>query len=658
MLPDTTLRRLNALSDISKQGKRINGLTRIMMDTVIWKQAYNNIASNNGAITKGINDNTLDGFSIERAESLIEMIKSGEYKAQPVRRTHIPKQNGKMRPLGIPTGDDKLVQEVTKIILTQIYEGTFSEYSHGFRAGKSCHTALKQVKETWTGTKWMIVMDIKGFFDNIDHDILIKILEKKIDDKRFIKLIKGMLKAGYMENWKFNKSYSGTPQGGIISPILANIYLNELDLFMEELRINFNKGEKRKRNPEMRNFESKMRNKQLLIERTKARIDSISELELELENAIITRDESKKILGSKSKEWRSAYYKVINLTKKIEKISLEANPNVVQSMKDEYKELAKAKGKIPHGDTHDPNYRRLNYNRYADDFIIGIIGSKQEAKEIAKTVTQFINDELGLAIAENKFNIVQAKEGISFLGFVVQAYDRPVTKGVVVNGIKRQMRSNGRIQLIIPNSKLNDFSLKNGYGDIYNFKPKSRGYLVNLSDAEIISTYNAELRGLVNYYSIGNSAKAKLNQIVGLARQSCAITLAHKHRTTTSKIISSMQRSNGDWVRKVYGEKEVYEFKIYRLKTDFTIVTPIDFSVDNTPNTYQFKLARTELIQRLEANVCEACGSTEKIEVHHVKKLKDLKGKNLFERQMIAKRRKTLVLCSACHDKLHVGKLN
>ena len=240
---------MNSIALASKKGRRVNGLFRLMTNPeVLWKQAYANIYSNKGAITKGVNNNTLDGFSMERVNRLIGMLVDRRYCPKPVKRTYIPKKNGKLRPLGIPTGDDKLVQEVVRMILGQIYEPIFSENSHGFRPEKSCHTALQQVVKTWTGVKWIIEFDIKGFFDNINHSKLIELLQKKIDDARIIGLIRKMLKAGYAEDWKWSSTWSGTPQGGIVSPILANIYLHELDMFMKDMIICFNKGTRRNAN--------------------------------------------------------------------------------------------------------------------------------------------------------------------------------------------------------------------------------------------------------------------------------------------------------------------------------------------------------------------------------------------------------------------------
>ncbi len=194
MLTATVIRRLEALGTISQQGKRINGLFRLMEDPILWYEAYANIYSNDGAITKGVDDTTLDGFSEKRVESIIQRLKDGTYHFKPVRRTYILKANGTKRPLGISSGDDKLVQEVVKSILERIYEPVFEDSSHGFRPGRSPHTALDQIKQEWTAIKWLVDMDLQSYFDTIPHDVLIGLLEKKIEDRRFIRLITAVRK--------------------------------------------------------------------------------------------------------------------------------------------------------------------------------------------------------------------------------------------------------------------------------------------------------------------------------------------------------------------------------------------------------------------------------------------------------------------------------
>ncbi|EJJ26238.1 reverse transcriptase domain-containing protein [Rhizobium sp. CF142] len=224
MQPLTVEKRLGSIIDLSRQGKRINGLFRLLSAPTLWEKAYEQIAPNKGALTPGADaENTLDGFSLERMEGIIARVMDGSYRFSPARRQYIPKANGKKRPLGIPTADDKLVQAAVKILLEHVYEPIFSEQSHGFRRGRSCHTALTEIRRTWHGMKWLVEVDIVGYYDNIDHNILLGLLRKRIDDDRLLQLIRRMLKAGYLEDWKFHKTFSGAPQGGVISPILANV---------------------------------------------------------------------------------------------------------------------------------------------------------------------------------------------------------------------------------------------------------------------------------------------------------------------------------------------------------------------------------------------------------------------------------------------------
>lgn len=178
----------------------------------------------------------LTPFSVEYIHEIIESLKNQTYKPNPVKRINIPKKNGKKRPLGLPTFKDKLVQDAIRQILEAIYEPNFSNFSHGFRGKRSCPTALKQMSRYFNGIKWFIEGDLKEFFDSIDHSIVLKLLSEKIKDSKLIGLIAKFLKAGYIKSWRYHKTYSGTPQGGILSPILANIYLNELDKKIEEIK--------------------------------------------------------------------------------------------------------------------------------------------------------------------------------------------------------------------------------------------------------------------------------------------------------------------------------------------------------------------------------------------------------------------------------------
>ena len=244
---------LEVLRERGRMGLPLTQLYRQMFNKNMYLLAYGNIYSNKGAMTPGVSGGTADGMSEAAVDEIIDFMRFERYRFAPARRVYIPKKNGKLRPLGIPSWRDKLVGEVVRLILEAIYEPSFSSRSHGFRKGRGCHTALRQIRETWTGTVWFIEGDISDCFGSIDHEILMQILGEKIGDQRFLRLIRGMLRAGYMEDWEYKETLSGSPQGGVVSPVLSNIYLHKLDEFVErELIPQYERGKGRKLNPQYR----------------------------------------------------------------------------------------------------------------------------------------------------------------------------------------------------------------------------------------------------------------------------------------------------------------------------------------------------------------------------------------------------------------------
>jgi group II intron reverse transcriptase/maturase len=609
MLPDRASKRLQALPDISKEGKRVNGLFRLMEVPELWLQAYANINANKGAMTPGVGPVTMDGFSIERAVNLIELLKDGRYRPKPVRRTYVPKPNGKMRPLGMPSGDDKLVQEMVRMLLEQIYEPVFSNWSHGFRPKRSCHTALKQV-ERWNGTKWLVEVDIEGFFDNIDHEVMIELLEKKIDDKRFIDLTQAFLKAGYMEDWRFHGTYSGTPQGGILSPILANVYLHELDRFMETMMASFTKGERRETNPKYYLYA------QHIYQRRKA-------------------------------------------MRELRELGETKNAPTILKLRQQIREYDSARKGMHARNPLDPTFRRLHYCRYADDTLAGVTGSKHDAIEVMEGMKEFTKNTLRLNIAEGKSKISHASEGTVFLGYEVISKTIDRKKRVRArSGVYTANRTVvEQMTLRIPEEKLLRFCHKKGYGDYVTHKTRHRGALLQRSDAEVILTFNAELRGLANYYCLAYGARARLHKLQYLWRGGLLKTLAAKHKTTVVEMVKRLKRGSDFALEyEVKGRrKNLFLFSLRHWKEPRNASRSIDIE----PYTYEYTLTRTEIIERLSAEVCEYCGvSKGYFEVHHVRKLKDVKdGKALWQKVMAAMQRKKLVLCIECHDRLHRGEL-
>jgi group II intron reverse transcriptase/maturase len=242
---------LGVLRERGRRGLPCDELYRQLFNPQLYLLAYGRIYANHGAMTPGATEETADGMSLERIDAIIDAMRHERYRFAPARRIYIPKRNGKMRPLGLPTWSDKLVGEVIRLLLEAYYEPTFSDHSHGFRPGRGCHTALSEVASTWTGTTWFIEADLADCFGSFDHKIMVEILAEKIHDERFLRLMRHMLKAGYLEDWTWNATLSGVPQGGVTSPVLSNIYLHKVDEYVETVLIpNNTRGALRKRDPE------------------------------------------------------------------------------------------------------------------------------------------------------------------------------------------------------------------------------------------------------------------------------------------------------------------------------------------------------------------------------------------------------------------------
>ncbi len=610
MQSNTVIRRFESLPEISTSGKRINGLFRLMVgNRLLWEKAYEDIATNQGATTAGADGQSLEGFSWTWLPDIIARLCEGNYHFTPAKRVYIPKSHGKgKRPLGMAGAKDKWVQAVVKLLLDQIYEPVFSEHSHGFRTGRSCHTAVQEIKESWTGTNWFIDIDIKGFFDNISQDVLVSLLQRKIDDPRFIELIRQMLSAGYLEQWTFHNTYSGVPQGAIASPVMANIYLHELDNYLAELKVGFDQGSQRRRNP----------------------------------------------------GYRSISQKIDTRRKKIDLLLDQGKQEQAATIKREIACLKAQRDKLASGDWFDPNYRRLRYCRYADDFLIGIIGSKADANRVKSQIIGFLEDTLRLEAATEKSKLSNALDGTTFLSYGISTWSAKKNRKVKIKRFGRHTTMRGGvhgIKLTVPHEKLVKFAREKGYGSMVGtINANHRPLMCNLSEYEIGMIYNAEMRGLANYYCLADDVKTKLNKLYFLWQTSLLKTLAAKHKTTVKAIAGRLKRDDHYAIRYVVNGADKF-LSFYKL-TDLKEKVFTYEQVDSTPNTYRLVLSHSEAIDRLNANECEYCGDTETpCEVHHVRKLKDMQGTPLWRWIKAARQRKRIVLCKECHTLLHQGRL-
>jgi RNA-directed DNA polymerase len=596
-------RRIESLPTLSRSGKRINGLHRLMRSPYLFERAYEKVSLNKGALTPGVDGKTFDGMSLTKLADIARRVADGTYRFRPVRRVYIPKGNGKTRPLGIPTVEDRLVQEAVRIILEAIYEPVFLDESHGFRPRRSCHTALNLIKKTWTGCKWLIEVDVRGFFDNIDHDVLLTLLKKRIDDDRFIGLIEGMLKAGYMEDWVHGRTYSGTPQGGVVSPLLANIYLHELDQHMQKMKAGFDKGRDRRAFP----------------------------------------------------PYAALQRRVLGLRRKIERLRADgAELAEINAAMAEIKAINKERRKVPSVDPMDPNFKRLRYCRYADDFLIGIIGSKEEAREAMASVERFLTETLKLAISPEKSGIQAASKGVTFLGYRIAAYTsygggrRSNRKGPAARTWRVTRRpTTGNISLRVPRKRITEFCKRHGYGDLAKKTGRAREQFLVTSDTATVLAYNSEFRGFANYYSFADDNKRALGALELVVFRSLIKTLALRHRTTRARIMARLWKGADYEVSSVVRGK-LRTIKLWRLK-HLTRTFWISRGIDDVTRGAWWVRNSNDLIDRLHARRCEACsGTTGPFEMHHLRRVRDLRSGSLIVWKRSGWRRKTIVLCPSC----------
>jgi len=576
------------LGVLRERGRRrlpVKGLYRQLFNPSLYLLAHGRIYANAGALTPGATVETAEGMSVGKIDRIIEAMRHERYRFSPVRRVQIPKKDGKTRPLGLPTWSDKLVGEVIRLLLEAYYEPMFSERSHGFRQGRGCHTALREVANTWTGTAWFIEGDIADCFGSLDHEVLIGIMAERVDDERFLRLIRGMLQAGYLEDWRWGATLSGAPQGGVVSPLLSNLYLHKLDRFVETVLIpEYTRGGRRARNPAYLEIAGELAKARRRGDRTSAR------------------------------------------------------------------SLMRRMRALPSSDPNDPGYRRLRYVRYADDHLLGFTGPKAEAETIKQWLAAFLREELKLELSQAKTLITHARTGAArFLGYdiLVQHDTRRIVGG--------RRAANAAIGLRVPRevitAKCAPF-LRRG-------KPAHRGALIRSDDYSIVATYGAEYRGIVQYYLLAGDV-FRFHRLEWVMKTSMLKTLAGKHRSTVSKTAAKHKAR----LETPHGLRTCFEARIERPGKD-----PLVARFGGIPLKRQRRASLTdrqplrvtypyrELTRRLLADRCEICGRSGDVDVHQIDRLASLAAAGTplptWARIMAERRRKTLIVCTGCHQRIH-----
>jgi group II intron reverse transcriptase/maturase len=577
-------KKLEKISEICKRNTscKINDIYPLLLDPAMYDLAYGQIKSNPGNMTMGADGSTLDGWGQEKIDTTIQAMRNESFQFAPSRMVEIPKPQGGVRGIKVAPPTDKVVQRIITYILEAIFDPSFSEFSFGFRSNLGCHDALKHVQLKFQGARWFVEGDISKCFDEIDHNMLIETIRERISDERFVRLIWKALRAGYLDVWKTPQNcLVGTPQGSIVSPILCNIFMNKFDRFVEnELIPEYTKGKSRRVNPVYNN------------------------------------------LNASSRWFFSKYSRTRN---PLDLRTALARRNCMQNM--------------PSTDTNDPNFRRLYYVRYADDWLIGFAGSYREAQSIRERCKEFLAG-MKLRLNEEKTVISSAQKGCIFLGTKIHV---PLNQLVFKRGTKHKARANLGVRLNAPLERaIKKLSLA-GYCDV-NGVAKPRMALYAADKDEIVGIYSAVARGILNYYSFSDNRRRLSQSVFHILRGSLAKLLAAKFKLRTARqaIIKFGKYLNGD--------------------SDISFPAPNEL-VKNTPvfklgkkdlSSVDALFVRASLTIKASSLACANCASTHKVEMHHVRFLKDLNNKmDPISRAMAARRRKQIPLCRSCHMHKH-----
>jgi group II intron reverse transcriptase/maturase len=593
------LERLIAINKLSqKDSKWIHkDIFRILKKDEIWITAYEKLKSNKGALTARITPETIDGMSLERLKRLQNQVCLEKYKFKNVKLTYIPRPDGRKRPLGLPTANDKIVQEVIRMILEAIYEPIFSELSFAFRSGLGCHDALYHVEQRFRWVDYVIESDIEQAYPTIDHHILINILKKRINDPRFIRLVWKLLGCGVLDEERIMWSKKCVPQGSIISPILANIYYHELDEYVLKLK---------------NQYETNVKNNK----------------------------------GLKNKAYKSFEYKINKVYKEMIKFDPQSSErqNLAKQLKKLRTERLKVKGL-------KAKIIRIEYVRYADDWIIGVLGSRKLASNIKDLISDFMTNSLAQKIHPSKTKITDIRKGnAQFLGYeLFLPRNRPISsyKG---KGVKTIRRGQPQLRLNIPVKKITKTYVERGYlKQLKNqVRPISKASYSVLEDHVIVSHYRSLCLGLLNYYS-GCTNRGRLQYIHYLLHISCAMTLGHRHRKSISKIFAK------------HGKTLSVKIPNTNKKVSFPYKTSWKLSERKWLRGKRVSIPTiryANLVSQSSLGLpCVICDSDEgPIEMHHVKHVRKegfrYKG---FHEQMALLNRKQVPLCKECHHKLYSG---
>lgn len=538
--------------------------------------AYENIKSKPGNMTPGILPETLDGMSIQAVDSIVEKLKDESFQFRTARRVSIPKASGGTRSLTIAPPRDKIVQEALRLILNAIYEPLFMEQSHGFRPNRGTHSALKYINQKFQSTVWMIEGDIEKCFDSINHHKLMEIIENKIQDRKFTRILWKSLRAHHMETHTIKHNIIGTFQGSILSPLLANIFLHQLDEFILREKSTFDRGTVSRVTPEYNRL-------------------------------------------------------------KYAEHKLRAQGHLLEAQS-----IARSRRTTTYSNYQDENYKRLSYVRYADDWLVGIKGTRQETVALRDKIKDFL-ENIGLKLSESKTKITNLnhnKNKVLFLGTHINRAKHTKYVHINMNGNNILKRNPKRLRFQVPMTRIEAKLTEAGF--IKGGKSHPKFVWMHMTHEQILNRYNAVLKGMLNYYSFAHNYGKFAATLEYILKGSCAKLLAAKYSLKTQlKVMNKYGRNLQDPQSGKGFDKITYNIKL-KFNTNFNPTGVI-------PALYSYKSSAT-----LENKTCAVCESTERVEMHHVRALKDLKlNKSWVDKLMAKAKRKQIPLCQKCHINKH-----
>lgn len=599
------LNRLEVLRRKNADSTWKNGdVYRLMYKADLYVVAYERLKSNPGNMTPGPDGSTLDGFSTKWIENIVNQMRDESFQFSRARRVHIPKAKGGTRPLDVAPARDKVVQEVMRMILEAIYDSpygsSFAESSHGFRPRRGPHTALKAIRHQWSGVSWIVEGDVKAAFDRIDHDLLIDTLRRRVPDERFLRLIRKALACGYYEFSVPYNSVIGTPQGSVVSPILCNVFLHELDRFCHGLVLEHQRGETRKLNPAYRTVQRQ-------IEYQRKKIPTVED----------------------SEKRRARVAKLRRLQKELVTIPSAAC---------------------------DGDYIRIKYVRYADDWCLGVNGPRELAERLRDEIAVFMRDHLALTLNMEKTHIRHAKtEEAVFLGTRLRIGSDSPRKKRVKQGSRTFVRRTAGWTPVMMAPVMSQVARlhSEGFCDAEG-RPTSKRAWLNLDDDQIVDKFNGVLRGILNYYSFVDNY-AELRRIQFILQHSAANTLAAKHRRSVRAVFKkhgkalrvATTNSKGKEIARSLKLENSWSKEPNRFLGGDGVFDP------NQAILFHFKLrSRSKLGEH-----CAVCDDTEDVVMHHIRHVRKMGDRvRGFNRILAALNRKQLPVCRRCHAKIHAGK--